>query len=38
MYEEGEGGLPKDEVKAAQLYRQSAEQQFGQAEFSLGLA
>jgi uncharacterized protein len=38
MYEEGEGGLPKDARKAAELYAASARQGFDQAQFALGLS
>jgi TPR repeat protein len=37
LYFEGDG-VPKDQVKAIQLYRQSAEQGYDQAEFILGLS
>jgi len=38
MYEEGEGGLPKDRVKANQLYLASANQGYDKAQLIIGMA
>jgi hypothetical protein len=37
MYEEGEGGLPKDQAKATALYIKSANQGFNKAQLALGI-
>jgi TPR repeat protein len=37
MYEEGEGGLPKDLRKATELYIKSANQGFGGAQMAMGI-
>ena len=38
MYEEGEGGLPKDRFKANQLYLGSANQGYDKAQLIIGMA
>jgi TPR repeat protein len=37
MYEEGEGGLPKDQAKATALYMKSANQGYDKAQLALGI-